>query len=329
MTLITFWPIWSHFRKFRCEGRYLTSHGKARVKQRAKFIRKTIVSSRAQIVEICSEATFQPLLQLYLLLPKMMCFNEYHNLLEEDLSSFFSNVPKLQFWAIFTSCLSLAWSFNSYQASKKYGALDFKSNLWGRLVLLTSCICLITSRLFVFVLLAYCFGDGHFYPMVSIVIVHMIIMSIVHYVTTPTKRYNIETNLLIVKSEKIQVILQVGYQCLLNGISNIYLYNHILPLPEKADKRKRTETGSDNPTKSRKDTESSQKTFRESLIQDKRQVAIDMMFAIVSLIIVIISSVRVEGIPIEVYLMIAFLQILGVLLKVVYYKTLHIWSGRF
>ena len=86
VTLITFWPIWSHFRKFRSEGRYLTSHGKARVKQRAKFIRKTIVSSRAQIVEICSEATFQPLLQLYLLLPKMMCFNEYHNLLEEDLS---------------------------------------------------------------------------------------------------------------------------------------------------------------------------------------------------------------------------------------------------
>ena len=165
--------------------------------------------------------------------------------------------------------------------------------------------------------------------MVSIVIVHMIIMSIVHYVTTPTKRYNIETNLLIVKSEKIQVILQVAYQCLLNGISNIYLYNHILPLPEKADKRKRTETGSDNPTKSRKDTESSQKTFRESLIQDKRQVAIDMMFAIVSLIIVIISSVRVEGIPIHVYFMIAILQILGVVLKVVYYKTLHIWSGRF
>ena len=53
-----------------------------------------------------------------------------------------------------------------------------------------------------------------------------------------------------------------------------------------------------------------------------------MMFAIVSLIIVIISSVRVEGIPIQVYFMIAILQILGVLLKVVYYKTLHIWSGR-
>ena len=326
MTLITFWPIWSHFRKFRSEGLYLTSHGKARVEQRKKFIRKTIVSSRAQIVEICSEATFQPLLQLYLLLPKLMCFNQYHNLLEEDLSSFLSNMPKLQFWAIFTSCLSLAWSFNSYQASKKTGALDFESNLWGRLVLLTSCICLITSRLFVFVLLAYCFGDGHFYPMVSIVIVHMIIMSIVHYVTTPTKRYNIETNLLIVKSKRLQVILQVGYQCLLNGISNIYLYNHILPLPEKDDKRKQTETGSDDPTQ--KGTETFEKTLVESLIQDKRQVAVDMMFAIVSLIIVIISSVRVEGVPIQVYLMIAVLQIVGVLLKVVYYKTLHIWSGR-
>ena len=332
VVLIIFWPIWSHFRKFLCEGRYLTSHGKARVEQRKKFIRRTIVSSRAQIVEICSEATFQPLLQLYLLLPKLMCFNQYHNLLEEDLSGLLSNVPKLQFWAIFTSCLSLAWSFNTYQASKKTGALDFESNLWGRLVLLGSCICLITSRLFVFVLLAYSFGDGHFYPMVSIVIAHMIVMSIVHYMTTPSDEYNIETSTLILRGKRLRFFLQVGYQCLLNGISNIYLYNHILPLPEKEDTRKRTETGPDSPPqnvkKNKDETECEDETLAGSLIHDKKQVAIDMIFTLVSLIVVIISSFRVEGIPIQVYAMIAILQIVGVLLKVVYYKTLHIWSGR-
>ena len=54
-----------------------------------------------------------------------------------------------------------------------------------------------------------------------------------------------------------------------------------------------------------------------------------MMFAIVSLVIVIIASFRVDGIPIQVYLMIADLKILDVLLKVVDYKTPHSWSGCF
>ena len=54
-----------------------------------------------------------------------------------------------------------------------------------------------------------------------------------------------------------------------------------------------------------------------------------MMFAIVSLVIVIISSFRVDVIPIQVYLMIADLKILDVLLKVVDYKTPHSWSGCF
>ena len=84
-------------------------------------------------MEICTEATFQPLLQLYLLLPKLLCFN-YHELLEQDISSFFSDVPRLQFWAIVTSCISLSWSFNAYQTSKKTGALDFEANLSGRLI---------------------------------------------------------------------------------------------------------------------------------------------------------------------------------------------------
>ena len=54
-----------------------------------------------------------------------------------------------------------------------------------------------------------------------------------------------------------------------------------------------------------------------------------MMFAIVSLVIVIISSFRVDVIPIQVFLMIADLKILDVLLKVVDYKTPHSWSGCF
>ena len=299
--LILIWPVWSHYQKFRCEVRYLTSHGEGRVKQRKEFIKNNIISSRAQIIEICSEATFQPLLQLYLLLPKMMCV-DYHDLLEKDLSTFFTDVPRLQFWAIFTSCMSLSWSYNAYQTSKKTGALDFDSNLWGRLVLLASCVCLITSRLFIFVFLSYCFGDGQFYPMVIVVVFHMLFMAGFHWLTTETESFNIKTNFVFVTNKTLQRCLQVFYQCLLNGISNIYLYNDILALPSEEKNVKKI------PTK-------------------WKQPMVDTIFVLESLVIVVISLVHVEGLPGSLVIMVVILHILGLLLKVFYYRSLHIWSG--
>ena len=308
------WPIWSYIKKSRCEYLYLTSHGEDRVKARKNFIRNNIVSSRAQIIEICSEATFQPLLQLYLLLPKLMCFN-YHDLLNEDLSNFFSNVPKLQLWAILTSCLSLSWSFNVYLASKKTGALDFDSNIWGRLVLLASCICLITSRLFVFVFLAYCFGDGQFYPMVIVVVCHMLLMTGFHWLTTET--FNIKKNLIFVTNKTLQHSLQVFYQCLLNGVSNIFLYNDILALP----------SGEKNVTTKPKQSKDQNERKILAFIKSWKQPIVDTMFALESLIIVVLSVFLVEGLPRSFVIMVVILHILGLVLKAFYYMSLHIWSG--
>ena len=305
--LVLVWPIWTHGKKFWCEGRYLTSHGQDRVTQRKKFIRNNIISSRAQIVEICTEATFQPLLQLYLLLPKLLCFN-YHELLDQDISSFFSDVPRLQFWAIVTSCISLSWSFNAYQTSKKTGALDFEANLSGRLILLTSCVCQITSRLFVFVLLAYSFGDGHFYPMVIVVVCHMLFMTLLY--KFKTTNFNKRTDFACLKNEALQDCLQEFYQCLLNGISNIYLFNEILPLPCEAKPQTREEK------------EAQRK--RSKL----RQVAVDVILAVESFVIIIVASVQVDGIPSYLIVMVVVLHASGLILKVVYYKSFHIWSGR-
>merc|ERR550517_1496946 len=103
--------------------------------------------------------------------------------------------------------MSLSWSYNAYQTSKKTGALDFDSNIWGRLVLLASCVCLITSRLFVFVFLAYCFGDGQFYPMVVIVVFHMLLMAAFHWYTTAS--FNIKSKSLFVFSKRMHNFSQV------------------------------------------------------------------------------------------------------------------------
>ena len=72
---VIFWPLISHAKKFYREGRYLTSYGKDRIKERKRFEESTIVSSRAKISKVCSSSTFQPLLQLYLLMPRWMYFD--------------------------------------------------------------------------------------------------------------------------------------------------------------------------------------------------------------------------------------------------------------
>ena len=69
---VILWPVVMHWRKFICEAKYLTSQGEERVKARIARDDATIISSRSQMIEVCSESSFQPLLQLYLFLPTLL-----------------------------------------------------------------------------------------------------------------------------------------------------------------------------------------------------------------------------------------------------------------
>ena len=69
---IIFWPFEMHRKKFLSETHYLTSYGEERVKARIAAEDATIVSGRSQMIEVCSESSFQPLLQLYLFLPTLI-----------------------------------------------------------------------------------------------------------------------------------------------------------------------------------------------------------------------------------------------------------------
>ena len=230
---VGFWPLICHAKKFYHEGRYLTSYGKERIKERKRFEESTIVSSRAQISEVCSEATFQPLLQLYLLLPLLMTY-DYSTLLNKSVSDFADEVPELQFWSIVTSCLALAWSFSSYQSTKMNGALDFDSNLAGRLVLLLSYLCQISARLVILVIFAYTCGPGNFWPLMAGCSVHMLSMSLIHWATRKNARTD---DKLFWKNG------QVFYQCLINGISDLYVYTSIVPRETK----EKSKTEAENP----------------------------------------------------------------------------------
>ena len=123
----------------------------------------------------------------------------------------------MQLWSVLTSVLSLAWSFSFYQAVKKQGALDFGTNLVGRVLLLMSNIFQISSRLLLLVFLAYCFGPGEFWPMFALLILHIILMALSYFTFYREQMHDDSWPGCI-------------YQCILNGISNIYLHTLILPI---------------------------------------------------------------------------------------------------
>lgn len=291
LALVAFWPIVCFWYQFWHKGRYLTSYGKNRIERRKLFNESTIVASRAQISEVCSEATFQPLLQLYLLMPTLVCFN-YSKLLETNLSNFSMEVPKLQLWSVITSCLALAWSFNSYQATTMNGALDFSSNLTGRLVLLASCICQISSRLVIFVMFAFTWGEGNLWPMMAATVLHMLAMAFIHWKT----RY----------CPPNWTRQRVFYQCIINGISNLYLHNDIVA--RKGEDR----------------------MYNQKLgVRDTKLLLVNGIIFIENILIVLVAFFHPSqiGIPTVLLFSVIGVHTSGLLLMLIYYQQLHIWSS--
>ena len=296
---IIFWPFEMHRKKFLCETRYLTSYGEKRVKARLESEDATIVSGRSQMIEVCSESSFQPLLQLYIFLPTLLV--SFQNLgnevsLDQSANDFFFNLSNLQFWSILTSCISLAWSFTFYQSIKKRGALDLDANPMGRMILLFSNIFQIAARLVAFVLFAYSWGDGNFWPAFVFVILHILVMAAFHFEAKDRKSWG------QLESKRMAV-----FQSLLNGISNLYMNNLILPLPSKEKKKQQN------------------KLSKHSF---KRQLIVDGVFVVENLAIILLVglSLNINDIwPLLVFVVLG--QLGGLLLKGLYYRFFHIWSS--
>ena len=296
---ILFWPFEMHRKKFLCETRYLTSQGKERVEARLECEDATIVSSRSQMIEVCSESSFQPLLQLYLFLPTLIVsFQNFGTEVSFDQSAkdLFSNLSNLQFWSILTSCISLAWSFTFYQSIKKRGALDFDANPLGRLILLFSNIFQISSRLVAFVLFAYSWGDGNFWPAFVFVLVHILVMAAFHFEAKDKETWR-----------KLESKGMAVFQSILNGISNLYMNNLILPLPSKEKKKPQTmgSKGSFN-----------------------RQLIVDGVFVVENLAIILLAGLVLNiDVVWPLLIFVSLGQFCGLLLKGVYYRFFHIWSS--
>ena len=191
-------PWFLFWEKFRSDARQATTHVSFK-KYQAENERNSILCSRARMIEVCSEASFQPLLQLYLLLPEIARFWESSpkangiEMLKTKLPDIIGSLGNLQFWAVATSVLSLANSFTNYHVVRKRGALDFTANPLGRILLCFFGLLQIISRMVLLVLFAFWWGPGNFWQMFTCVLIHILIISVLHLVTS--KRTNLRINL--------------------------------------------------------------------------------------------------------------------------------------
>ena len=306
-----------------------------------------ILSSRARLIEVCIESSFQPLLQLYIVLPTLIHYFECGAFVEflNKFGETFSTISRLQFWSIITSIVCLSWSFNFYKVTQKCGALDLKANLYGRICLLASTLLQISSRLLAFVLLAYTFGPGEFWPMMVLLHLHIVLMAFLHHFYSPsmeTKNVDTKTRK---KSQKVITKVRLWHHCLLNGIGNIYIHNCITYMDHKTERerKKSRHRGKDMPggrhrgkympgarrrgTDIPGGVENAWRMQESTKTSFYRQVTFNAIFVMENLAIFSWVYTQISDlVPFPLLLFIPLGHLFGVLLNVVYYRFYHLWK---
>ena len=305
---ILLWPLIMTFKRCCSEIQFATAYGKEKFEKQMIRRDHMIISSRARIIEVCIESSFQPLLLLYLLLPTLIHYFEcgaYHEILTKPLHKTFPKISTLQFWSIFSSVISLSLSFNYYKITQKSGALDIKTNPTGRICLFLSTLLQISCRLLAFVLLAYCFGPGNFWPMILLLQLHIVLMAGLHFITSR----QIEQRYAKISWPRLL------HHCLLNGIGNIYIHNCITYMDEKSIKERMKKQHKERQGKRRKKT-----TFW-------RQVLFNTIFVLENIAVIVLVTIKLpHSVPVSLLYFIAFGHLFGLILNLVYYQFFHLWK---
>merc|ERR1719458_44007 len=220
---VMLWPFAVLFIKYYNDGKYYLAKGPKRVTREKKLETSEVLYSTARVMEVSLESSFQPTVQLYLLLPSLIDNMTKDKIeirliqvcMEGELPIFQAD----QTISIITSILSLSWCFTSYHATLKRGALDKDlAALFYRVVLFLSVLFQIIGRLFILVFFAYSFGPGRYHPLLFFVAFHILLMSALHFVFSDAKRYWKQGGFLNIS---------FFHYLLGNGLANIYIHNWI------------------------------------------------------------------------------------------------------
>jgi hypothetical protein len=304
ISCVTLWPIAVLFIKYYEDGKYYLSKGAKKVAREKKIETSEVLYSTARVMEVSLESSFQPTIQLYLLFPTLVQQIDREKFVFQVFTVCRAgNIPVIkpdQTISIITSILSLSWCFTAYHATLKRGALDKDlAALFYRVVLFLSVLFQILGRLFILVFFAYSFGPGRYFPLLIFLGAHIVLMSLLHFVFSDAKKYWQKGGFLN---------LSFFHYLIGNGLANIYIHNWIRMDPLLLPWAKPLQHVS-------------------TLV---RQFLFDLIFITENVVLLAIAlnshiiELR-EGRATYVIVLMGF-QFVGLILKCVYYRYLHIWA---
>ena len=229
--LAVLWPgilfVWKTYPLIMSESK---DHPQKRRKHKEDFEKVSLMVVVVHLLEVCVESSFSGILQWYTVLPQLLFY--FYGFLEKQEETDFS--VTLSSVSFTFSVFSLAWSFTSFSAEQKNGALDISWNLVSRMMLFLSNLLLIFARMNSLVLFMYYHGPGQFYPGMLWLFGHVLLMMFIHGFTL---RYFVvykENRSLVTQNsnankcqETFMYYLNGFYVCLLNGLANIFICNSI------------------------------------------------------------------------------------------------------
>ena len=221
--VVVLWQPITALIKFYRDGVYETSSGKDKVKELRKRRFLDVAASRADLIETSIEATFEPLVQGYIIFPSIInittrLMTSVTVQLNGDLNITFqlSSLEQTQLFSIVTSILSLAWCYSDYTSVKKHLQLDITVSPFLRILMCIWMILLLVARLLAFMLFSVYWGPGEIKGLMVFAAVHVILASVIH----------------LIFSEDITFLkkgcyLKFFHNVMLNAFSSMFFHNYL------------------------------------------------------------------------------------------------------
>lgn len=229
------WPVVAFVRQAWYRFRYETSSKESKIWQfKALASRAFLISSRAQMIEVCTEASLQPLFQFYLV---------FQDVLHLDLSAgsttmtvaeafnFALDAHRRQIASVLVSLFTLAWSYTMQYRHNKENSLSAMATL----IYFLSISSLIVSRILCFEMFAYYLGPGYLGHAMIAVASHILLMSALHFIFSDSLAQCRKAKKRQSWLNWLRQFLLVLHNCCLNGLANLYVHNNLEIFVQKSD----------------------------------------------------------------------------------------------
>ena len=220
--VVVLWQPVTAFIKFFRDGMFEASSGQDKVKRLKQRRYDDLTASRADLVETSIEATFEPLVQGYIIFPSIIQLTTaiYESIEMKDghlkIGLKINTLELVQLWSIISSILSLAWCYSDLTSTKKHLQLDICVSPVSRILMCIWMILQITARLLAFMLFAVYCGPGNIYGLMIFAAVHIMLALVIHLIFSE--------DIAFLKKGRY---LKFFHNVILNSFSSMFFHNYL------------------------------------------------------------------------------------------------------